>query len=213
MDNDVIIIGDDGTEHVFPAGFDPKRAAAIVRSGSAPPSSGPPATAVTAAGLTAAKMAPAVMRGIHAVATGVGDVAKKSAGKYALGGVAIDAAGRVARGDYKGAALSGATAGAMSQVPRIAAAVRRATNPARVAVRSGTGQFIRGARPAGAMMRGAGWLSNAAGMVAGPALAMSTAYDTQQALIAKANDPSTPPEEREALMRIATRATGGSRSR
>lgn len=28
---DVVIVGDDGTEHVFPPGFDPKRAAAIVR--------------------------------------------------------------------------------------------------------------------------------------------------------------------------------------
>lgn len=33
---EVVIVGDDGTEHVFPAGFDPKRAAAIVRQ-AAPP--------------------------------------------------------------------------------------------------------------------------------------------------------------------------------
>lgn len=30
-DNEVVIVSDDGTEHVFPAGFDPKRAAAIVK--------------------------------------------------------------------------------------------------------------------------------------------------------------------------------------
>lgn len=35
MDQDeVVIIGADGTEHVFPAGFDPKKAAEIVRTGS-----------------------------------------------------------------------------------------------------------------------------------------------------------------------------------
>lgn len=33
---EVVIVGDDGTEHVFPPGFDPKRAAAIVRTGGAP---------------------------------------------------------------------------------------------------------------------------------------------------------------------------------
>jgi hypothetical protein len=31
MPDEVVIVADDGTEHVFPAGFDPKRAAAIVR--------------------------------------------------------------------------------------------------------------------------------------------------------------------------------------
>lgn len=42
-DGEVVILGDDGTEHVFPPGFDPKRAAAIVRgqtSSSAQPTSG-----------------------------------------------------------------------------------------------------------------------------------------------------------------------------
>lgn len=33
---EVVIVGDDGTEHVFPAGFDPKQAAAIVRRGAPP---------------------------------------------------------------------------------------------------------------------------------------------------------------------------------
>lgn len=33
---EVVIVGDDGTEHVFPAGFDPKQAAAIVRGGASP---------------------------------------------------------------------------------------------------------------------------------------------------------------------------------
>ncbi len=34
-EGEIVIVGDDGTEHVFPSGFDPKKAAAIVR-GSAP---------------------------------------------------------------------------------------------------------------------------------------------------------------------------------
>lgn len=36
MDPEVVIIGSDGTEHVFPPGFDPKKAAAIVRDGASP---------------------------------------------------------------------------------------------------------------------------------------------------------------------------------
>lgn len=36
MDPEVVIIGADGTEHVFPPGFDPKQAAAIVRGGAKP---------------------------------------------------------------------------------------------------------------------------------------------------------------------------------
>lgn len=34
---DVVIVGADGREHVFPAGFDPKRAASIVKQATAPP--------------------------------------------------------------------------------------------------------------------------------------------------------------------------------
>lgn len=37
MPDEVVIIGADGQEHVFPAGFDPKRAASIVRGGATPP--------------------------------------------------------------------------------------------------------------------------------------------------------------------------------
>lgn len=37
---EVVIIGADGKEHVFPDGFDPKKAAAIVRGGGAPAESG-----------------------------------------------------------------------------------------------------------------------------------------------------------------------------
>lgn len=36
MAQEIVIIGEDGQEHVFPAGFDPKRAAGIVRGGSQP---------------------------------------------------------------------------------------------------------------------------------------------------------------------------------
>src|SRR6266571_2841498 len=41
--DEVVIVGDDGTEHVFPPGFDPKKAAALVRGRTgAPIRSGPP---------------------------------------------------------------------------------------------------------------------------------------------------------------------------
>lgn len=51
----VVIIGRDGTEHVFPSGFDPQRAAAIVRQGN--PSTSPPAAA------TAGMLPPSTMAG------------------------------------------------------------------------------------------------------------------------------------------------------
>lgn len=41
-EGEVVIVGEDGTEHVFPEGFDPKKAAAIVR-GAAPPKPSVPA--------------------------------------------------------------------------------------------------------------------------------------------------------------------------
>lgn len=44
MAQEVVIIGDDGREHVFPAGFDPQRAASIVRQSAAPPNVPTPAT-------------------------------------------------------------------------------------------------------------------------------------------------------------------------
>lgn len=42
MADDIVIVGEDGTEHVFPAGFDPKRAAAIVRAHAQPQRPAPP---------------------------------------------------------------------------------------------------------------------------------------------------------------------------
>lgn len=41
MGAEVVIVGADGAEHVFPAGFDPKRAAGIVKQRSAPPPNAP----------------------------------------------------------------------------------------------------------------------------------------------------------------------------
>lgn len=43
QDGEVVIRGDDGTEHVFPPGFDPKRAAAIVRTQTGRPDAPSPA--------------------------------------------------------------------------------------------------------------------------------------------------------------------------
>lgn len=44
---EVIIVADDGTEHVFPAGFDPKKAAGIVRGGASPKKATPPPASAT----------------------------------------------------------------------------------------------------------------------------------------------------------------------
>src|SRR3990167_173785 len=48
--SEVVIVGDDGVEHVFPPGFDPKRAAAIVRGGGSRGMGQPERAAPTTAG-------------------------------------------------------------------------------------------------------------------------------------------------------------------
>ncbi len=59
-DGEVVIVGDDGTEHVFPAGFDPKKAAAIVKGASSSSGSG------------LGQMAMAVAKALPDVAIGAG---------------------------------------------------------------------------------------------------------------------------------------------
>jgi hypothetical protein len=55
MAQEIVIVGDDGTEHVFPSGFDPARAAAIVRSRNVTPISADEPSTYAAGALKGAK--------------------------------------------------------------------------------------------------------------------------------------------------------------
>jgi hypothetical protein len=55
MAQEIVIVGDDGTEHVFPSGFDPVRAAAIVRSRNVTPVSADEPSTYIAGALKGAK--------------------------------------------------------------------------------------------------------------------------------------------------------------
>mgnify|MGYP001604634340 CR=1 FL=1 len=78
-DQDVVIVGTDGTEHVFPPGFDPKRAAGIVRHAEATTPPPQPAPAVS----RAAGGAPVVRRGHEAEdAAGWATLQQQGAGEF-----------------------------------------------------------------------------------------------------------------------------------
>jgi len=174
----------EGAVHEFPDDFSDAEIAAALDGGApettqAAAAGGMPGTAsaVTAGALGLASAAPAIVSGVNMLAKGAGAIANKTGAKYAPGVVALDAAGKVVRGDYKGAATSGVTAAAMSQVPRAAAAVQRSTSPAIVATRNALGRFVTGGKAAGPVMRGAQGLSKFASAAALPLTLLSTYLD------------------------------------
>ena len=75
------------------------------------------------------KAVPGIVAGVNAGARAIGKAAKSRVGRLTPGIIALDAAGDVVRGDVGGAVKSSAAAAAMSQVPRVAAAVQHATAP------------------------------------------------------------------------------------
>jgi len=83
MGDEIVIIGDDGTEHVFPAGMDPKKAAAIVRGqASEQPNAGGSAVAMDA--LAGGDLARGFMkRAMESVSAG-GDLLRKIPGVVKL---------------------------------------------------------------------------------------------------------------------------------
>jgi hypothetical protein len=93
-DQEVVIVGADGTEHIFPPGFDPKRAAAIVKGGDAksdrPSDSG--GGAVLAGAKTAQALAPTIQQAAEAFATS--PTAAKTGGALARGVTTIAALGQ-----------------------------------------------------------------------------------------------------------------------
>lgn len=189
----------EGVIHEFPDDFTDEEIAAALGGGGDQPaaSTGPPmATAATGMALGAMKAAPAIVSGINATAKTAGNLAQKSAAKYAVGGAVIDAAGRVARGDYKGAAATGGTAIAMSQVPRAAGFIQRVT------------AIPKGFRPPGVVMNGANALSRMAGVAAVPLTILSTMSDARDAMIAAIQDPATKPETRQAYLDFLNSGAG-----
>ncbi len=93
QEGEVVIVGDDGTEHVFPPGFDPKRAAGIVRVQSAHPVSG-----------TGGAVLSAIGSGLPAAANAVEDFATSPTAAQAGGALArgLTTAGEIGRGIFTG---------------------------------------------------------------------------------------------------------------
>jgi hypothetical protein len=179
MDDEVVIIGDDGTEHVFPAGFDPQRAAAIVR-GSAPMEL-QKATLTSGAGVGTAKLIPGVLsRVVHPAAKAVASANP----------VVTSLIGSVA--GPKGAAMG-------AGMPKVAGLVQRATAPLDLFVRGGK---VMGT-PAGPALQGARALSRVASKAALPLTLASGVYDTFNAIqesSKKLDDPNLDPRERQAIL-------------
>lgn len=147
---------------------------------SRPQADSPNAYPIGAAAGASLAAAPAVVRGMNAAADPAGRLAASRLGRGSAGVAALDAAGRVMRGDYKGAAIEGAAAGAAAAVPRTAAAVERATAPASVrpsAILDAGGKVMSASVPGGFISRLAGAISR----FAGPAAAAGLAYDLYRA--------------------------------
>jgi hypothetical protein len=92
-DQEIVIRDDAGTEHVFPAGFDPQRAIAIVRAQTA----GKPSDSGGLATFAASKLTPMAGPAVDAFAQS--STVPKTMGALARGGTTI---GGVAHGIYKG---------------------------------------------------------------------------------------------------------------
>jgi hypothetical protein len=151
------------------------------------------ATPAILAGVGAAKSAPAIVSGVNKVARGTA----------ALDPVVTSIVGSAL--PVPGGAAVGAAA------PKVAGIIAKATDPRTAAVRGIAGQFTRGAKAAGPIARGAGWLSRAATTASLPLTILSSLYDSLQygqGQAAKLDDPSLSPEERDELLRQLHSAGG-----
>lgn len=89
QDAEVVIVGADGTEHVFPPGFDPKKAAKIVSGDSSQQSEQPIAQKAIGGGLVAAATS-ALPAAAHALeAFGTSPTAAKTVGSLARAGTTL----------------------------------------------------------------------------------------------------------------------------
>lgn len=168
----VVILGDDGTRHVFPPGFDPKRAASIVRGVPATPARTdvPADVAAQLADLPNQKGAPDAILGN--IKTGVS--AWSDAGPHrVVEGLKDAAAGNVARG-ARDVIRGGLVTAAPMLLPAAGAAIVAAPTAALGAAALGTvvggGAALAtdmGAKALGASDDQAGLASDVAGLVAG----------------------------------------------
>lgn len=166
-------------QRMIDAGEPEENIAAVIREHHTPPTDA--ASPMAVGGIATATMAPAIVSGLNALTKVGGTLATSHAAKYVPGVVAMDAAGRVARGDYKGAATEGATAGAMSQVPRAVRALQQATSPAiqRAVTFGGKTMPVESIAP-GVVMRGANVVAKIAGILDIPLAVASLLYDAKQ---------------------------------
>ena len=193
MDDEVIILGEDGTEHVFPAGFDPKRAAEIVRGQGASASGMPMATPAVGAALGAAKAAPGVLSFVNRGANAASKVEP----------VVASIIGSAAHGI--GPAIGAGTPKAAGVLARATAAAKPVASP----ILDATGKaFMRAGTP-GILLRGANVLSKIAGKASLPLTIASATHDSVQmihSLAERAAYPKTDPIERQAILQALSGA-------
>lgn len=110
---EVVIVGADGTEHVFPDGFNPKRAAQIVKGQSAPEAKPQPGSKAAILSHVAAKAIPVVESGAMNFATNPSVPKMSASAGRVLGGVAPVVAGATKMGPAGAAiGMAGAAQGA-----------------------------------------------------------------------------------------------------
>lgn len=147
-DQEVVIRDDSGTEHLFPAGFDPQRAIAIVRGQSSQQASTAPSGSMGLAGLKALQpiaesvaTSPTLPRTAASVGRIIGGVAPAIGGAYeagpvgALAGLAAAAKGAWAGGKtgwFTGKLLQNMAAPIASGLDTIAPALGKASSAAGV---------------------------------------------------------------------------------
>lgn len=194
-------------QRMIDAGEDEESIASVIRE-YAPPkaaSTSPaqkPVTPGVMAGVGALASAPAVISGINTAA----NLASKMPYKRAVPLVAgVGAVSDLSQGNYKGAAVKGATAVA----PAVVKAAQKATSPLEGVLPSGARWM---AKPGvGTLTRGANWLSRFAGAAALPAMIVSSLYDNfqyGQAQAAKLDDPNLSDLEKQIILRDLHTAGG-----
>lgn len=147
------------------------------------------------AALGAAKLAPAVVSGINKLAPAVGKAAGNS---MVPGAAALTAATQLGRGDVGGAAKTAGVTAALSQVPKVAGVIQRATAPIRGALPNGA-KWAMKAGQGPAVTRGAAWVSKLAGRLGPMAMAAGGIHDLGNFLSEWETDPNTDPRVVEAL--------------
>jgi len=153
---EIVIVADDGTEHVFPDGFDPKEAAAIVRGGPSSPTIS--AALPIEAGVAGARAVPAIVARTGNALTGAAKAAP----------LAGQLAGKVVPGIIAGPTAK-ATTSAVEAVGRIASPAPSTVSP----ILDASGRAIVHQGAPSALSRGAGAFGRVMGRLNLPMLLAS----------------------------------------